>query len=98
MLLEDVGEQAYRLDRMLTQLKLAGILDSVSALILGHFVGPGGGDLQPEVERIVMELTAGRDVPVISGFPHGHKLPNVTLPIGMPTELDTDRSLLRIVQ
>jgi muramoyltetrapeptide carboxypeptidase len=97
LLLEDVAEPAYRLDRMLTQLGLAGILDAVSAVILGHFVGPRGSNVLPDVERVVMELTATRNVPVISGFPHGHTLPNVTVPIGMIAELETDRSVFRVV-
>jgi len=95
LLLEDVNEPVYRVDRMLTQLKLAGILDSVAAVVLGHFLDSGGIDVAPEVETIVMELTAKSNLPVISGFPHGHKLPNVTVPMGMRVELDTRGPFLR---
>lgn len=96
LLLEDVNEPAYRLDRMLTQLKLTGILDAVAAVVLGHFLGPDGTNVIADVERIVMELTANREVPVVSGFPHGHTLPNVTVPIGMMVELDTDEQFLKV--
>jgi len=96
LLLEDVNEPAYRVDRMLTQLKLAGILDAVAGVVLGHFLDSGGIDVTPEIEPIVMELTAQNNMPVISGFPHGHTLPNVTVPIGMTVELDTSGPSLRI--
>jgi muramoyltetrapeptide carboxypeptidase len=98
LLLEDVNEPAYRLDRMLTQLKLAGILDAVSGLVLGHFLGPEGTDLGEDVDRVVIELTRNRDVPIVSSFPHGHTLPNVTVPIGMPVELDTEEPLLQVAR
>jgi muramoyltetrapeptide carboxypeptidase len=95
LFLEDIGEAPYRIDRMLTQLKLAGILDGLSGLILGHFIGPDGNDLAPEAERLVLEMTRSHPIPVISGFPHGHKLPNLTLPHGARVELDTEaRSMI----
>ena len=96
LFLEDVNEAAYRIDRMLTQLKLAGILKKVKALALGHFSGPEGEDLGPEVDRIVMDLTRDKRIPIISGFPHGHVLPNLTIPHGAPVRLDTDRALLKV--
>lgn len=94
LLLEDVNEAPYRVDRMLTQLKLAGILGRVEGVILGYFDGPGGKDIAEDVEHILLELTAANPVPVISGFPHGHRLPNLTIPIGLKVELDTDRGRL----
>jgi muramoyltetrapeptide carboxypeptidase len=87
LLLEDVSEPLYRLDRMLTHLKLAGVLTVVGAIVLGHFVGPDGNDLSAEVAEIVLELTRECPVPVLSGFPHGHVLPNLTLPHGAVVEL-----------
>lgn len=96
LLLEDVGEAAYRIDRMLTQLKLANILDQVSAVIIGHFVGPDGEDLQSEIEELLLTFTGNRTVPIVSGFPHGHILPNITVPHGVPVELDSDPISLRV--
>jgi muramoyltetrapeptide carboxypeptidase len=94
LFLEDVNEPPYRIDRMLTQLRLARVLEKVGALVLGHFLGPDGEDLGQEVDGIVMELTKDTSVPIISGFPHGHVLPNVTLPHGAPVRLDTDQATL----
>jgi len=96
LFLEDVNEPPYRIDRMLTQLKLAGAFEEVGALALGHFIGPEGEDLGQEVDGIVIELTKDRPVPIISGFPHGHVLPNVTIPHGAPVRLDTDQAMLEV--
>ena len=96
LFIEDVNEPPYRIDRMLTQLRLVGALQKVEALILGHFLGPDGEDLGQEVDSIVMELTADRPVPIISGFPHGHVLPNLTIPHGAPVRLETDQAILQV--
>jgi len=96
LILEDIQEPAYRLDRMLTQLKLAGVLDSVGGIVLGHFVGPEGEDQADQVERIVMELLGGNRIPVVSRYPHGHVLPNLTIPHGATVTLDTATSELKV--
>jgi muramoyltetrapeptide carboxypeptidase len=90
LFLEDVNEPLYRIDRMLTQLKLAGILDRINGLILGYFLGPRRSNLQRDVEKRAMELTGNAHFPVISSFPHGHALPNLTIPHGMPCRLETE--------
>lgn len=89
LLLEDVNEPMYRLDRMFTQLRLAGIYDRISGIVLGHFIGSDGSDLSDHVEDLVLEMTKQFEFPVVSRFPHGHGLPNVTLPHGMTAILDT---------
>jgi muramoyltetrapeptide carboxypeptidase len=97
LFLEDVNEAPYRLDRMLTHLKLAGVLDGSSAIVLGHFVGDDGQDLSSATESLVRELTADRPVPIIAGFPHGHVLPNVAIPHGAMVELATAPASLRVI-
>jgi muramoyltetrapeptide carboxypeptidase len=89
LLLEDINEPEYRIDRMFTQLKLAGVLDRISALILGHFIGPKGERLDQSVAALASELTPNTVTPIIGGFPHGHRLPNLTVPIGARMNLDT---------
>ncbi len=91
LLLEDINEPAYRIDRMLTQLKLAGALALIGGMVLGHFVGPDdNGNLGSTVEKIALELTEDNPIPVVSRFLHGHTLPNLTVPHGIPADLDTD--------
>lgn len=84
LFLEDVSERPYRLDRMLTQLRLAGILDSASALVLGEFLEcdePGG---QPSARSVLADLLKDFAGPVVYGFPSGHTAgPLVTLPLGV---------------
>jgi len=96
LFLEDVNEPLYRVDRMLTQLKLAGILERISGLILGYFLGPRRSDLRREVEKRAMELAKDAQFPIISGFPHGHALPNLTIPHGMPCHIETEPLRLTI--
>ena len=76
--------------------QVAGVLEKVGALVLGHFLGPDGEDLGQEVDGIVMELTTDMPLPIISGFPHGHTLPNLTLPHGAPVRLDTHKETLEV--
>jgi muramoyltetrapeptide carboxypeptidase len=97
LLLEDVSEPVYRIDRMLTQLKLAGVLDKVGGVILGHFLGSDNAGTVADVEGIVLELTAKKAIPIISGYPHGHALPNLTVPFGVRVEMQTDRLHLAVV-
>ena len=84
LFLEDVSERPYRLDRMLTQLRLAGIVDSASAVVLGEFLEcdePGG---QPSARSVLAELLKDFAGPVVYGFPSGHTAgPLVTLPFGV---------------
>lgn len=96
LLLEDVNEPLYRIDRMLTHLRSAGVLEGISGLVLGHFTGPKDRDQSMEVAEIVLELTECWDLPIVAGFPHGHLLPNVTVPIGVPVHLDTGAMVLRV--
>jgi len=98
LFLEDVGEPLYRIDRMLVHLKLAGIISAAKGVVLGYFIGPAGEDLRDDVARLVAELTAGAPVPVVSHFPHGHRLPNLTLPHGAVVELDTERRALLVAE
>lgn len=98
LFLEDVNEPAYRIDRMLTQLKLARVLDRVAGIVLGHFTGNDGNDLSLDAGEILSGLLSDRAIPVLCGFPHGHVLPNLTLPHGALVELATDPPSLSVAQ
>lgn len=94
LFLEDVSEPLYRIDRMLVHLKLAGVIAAAAGFVLGHFIGPAGEDLREDAARLVREITAGTQVPVVTHYPHGHRLPNLTLPHGAVVELDTRQPAL----
>lgn len=84
LFLEDVAERPYRIDRMLTQLRLSGILGRASALVFGEMARcdePGGN---PAARQVVADLTAGFPGPVVYGLPSGHTAgPTLTLPFGV---------------
>jgi muramoyltetrapeptide carboxypeptidase len=96
--LEDVGERPYRLDRMLTQLSLAGILRRAAAVIFGEMPGcdePGG---MPPARAVVEVLTREVAGPILYGFPSGHTAgPCWTLPLGIRVRVSTEgRPALRV--
>ena len=84
LFLEDVAERPYRLDRMVTQIRLAGVLDAASAVVLGEFIEcdePRGG---PSARTVLEELFEDFSGPVLYGFPSGHTAgPLITLPFGV---------------
>jgi muramoyltetrapeptide carboxypeptidase len=84
LFLEDVGERPFRLDRMVTQLRLAGVLGRAAAIVLGDFVDcdePGG---VPAAKAVLADLLKDFDGPVVHGFPSGHtRAAFVTLPFGV---------------
>ena len=87
LLLEDVNEAPYRVDRMLSQLRLAGVLDKVSGVVLGSFTTKEP-DEPAKIDAILREYFGGLKVPVIIGFPAGHAPANATLPHGGLVEID----------
>jgi muramoyltetrapeptide carboxypeptidase len=84
LFLDEVAERPYRLDRMLTQLYLSGILSRASALVFGELPRcdePGG---TPTAREVVEELTRGFRGPILYGLPSGHTAgPTMTLPFGV---------------
>jgi muramoyltetrapeptide carboxypeptidase len=91
LLIEDVGEAPYRIDRMLTQLRLAGILDHLSALLLGTFDDcfvPTEMEDSPTLEEIVEDAVGDRNLPVVGGVAYGHRRRRVVLPVGVSVCVD----------
>jgi muramoyltetrapeptide carboxypeptidase len=85
LFLEDVGEKPYRIDRYLTQLRLAGALDGIAALAIGQLTGcDDGGVLAADVVR---ETALALGVPAVEGLPAGHEDANFALPLGAQATL-----------
>ena len=72
LILEDIGEAPYRIDRMLTQLLLAGAFDCCAGIIFGNFTGCGE---VPGVTAVLKDFANRAACPVFSGAAHGHELP-----------------------
>ena len=88
LLLEDVNELPYRVDRLLTQLERAGWFERVAGLALGSWTECG------DVEPVLVERLAGLGVPVAAGLGFGHCAAQATIPLGVPAELDADAGTL----
>jgi muramoyltetrapeptide carboxypeptidase len=86
LFIEDKGEPLYRVDRMLSHLRLAGVINDLSGLISGSFTECG--DIK-DIKKILKDITSGTDIPVITGLPVGHDRENKAIPMGIQAELDT---------
>ena len=94
LIFEDVGEMTYRIDRMLTQMTLAGCFDGIVGLILGAFKKCG----QPnEIVEIFDNIFHKADIPILAGFDVGHGKTNLTIPIGRDATLDTAKKRLYVI-
>jgi muramoyltetrapeptide carboxypeptidase len=93
LFLEDVGEPAYRVDRMLTQLARAGVLDGVSGLAFGRFTDCPDGE-SGAVAEVLRETAERVGVPAVADLPFGHVAHNCTLPVGGSALLDADSGAL----
>ena len=96
LLLEDVTEELYRIDRMLTQLALGGLFDNVAGVVFGRcshcdYKGPTFS-----LEEILRDRLGSLGVPAISGLSFGHIEQKLTLPIGAMATLDADAGTLSI--
>ncbi|MCX5888218.1 MAG: LD-carboxypeptidase [Deltaproteobacteria bacterium] len=94
LFLEDHNEARYRLDRMIHQLLLAGVLAGVKGVVLGAFTGCGTTEGLLEVFKSALEPLG---VPVLAGLPVGHQPDNHTLPLGAWARLDAGEASLTLL-
>ncbi len=94
LFIEDVNEPLYRIDRLLTHLRLAGKLDRLRGVLVGDVAGVDVLAL----ERLLTQELGGLGIPVLSGWRSGHCDPNLTLPMGALVRLDADRQQLVLEQ
>lgn len=100
LFLEDVDEQPYRVDRLLTQLDLAGVLPSLAGVLLGHFTRCKGRGRKPSLplDEVLIERFAGRGYPVVAGLPFGHIARKITVPQGISVSIDTQRQSIELLE
>ncbi|MEJ7619017.1 MAG: hypothetical protein WKF30_19025 [Pyrinomonadaceae bacterium] len=100
--LEDVDEEPYSIDRMLTQLRLAGKLANIAGLIFGACEDCGPRDYKPSMVlpyslgEVLDNILGDLRVPVLSGLTIGHTNDQLTLPLGVRATLDADRGTLEL--
>ena len=101
LFIEDIEEEPYRVDRYLAQLRMAGILDQISGLVLGQFVDCVPSDPETpnlKIEQVFDDYFSGLDIPIISNFAYGHVPVKNTLPVGLQVELDTEKGGLILTE
>jgi muramoyltetrapeptide carboxypeptidase len=100
LFLEDVSERLYRIDRYLTQLRLAGKFESIAGVLLGSFSYDEGdqADKPHDVATFLAEFFADIQVPVLADFPAGHDRYNLTLPMGGRIKLDADNQEVTLLE
>ncbi|THD65798.1 LD-carboxypeptidase [Robertkochia marina] len=97
--IEEIEEEPYRVDRMLTQLLQSATFTKASAVILGIFAGCNKAR-NPEsftLKEVLTDLLGDLDMPVAYGYPIGHIDENATLPIGVPVEVNTGEITVKIL-
>ena len=102
LIIEDIGEAPYRIDRMLTHLRLTGILQQLSGLGFGAFTKC---DEDKDVDKkasfelldIFRDRTQGLKIPIVSKLPIGHCLGNAALPQGSQAILNGDKGRLSLL-
>ncbi len=101
LMLEEVDERPYRIDRMLTQLKLSGALKDLKGLVIGQFTQCETNDpTRPSLRcvEVLQDFTRAMDVPTLAGLCHGHVSRKVTLPWGVRARLETKTGRLEIME
>lgn len=102
LFLEDVGEEPYRIDRMLTQLRLAGILERVAGIVFGESVDCGPAEFRPgfpctfSLEEVLFDRLGDLGVPVFYGLTAGHGSDKLTLPFGVKASIDAAAGTITI--
>jgi muramoyltetrapeptide carboxypeptidase len=96
LVLEDVNEAAYRIDRMLTALVCSGALDGVAGVILGDFLNCPAEPYGMTTEHVLRAGLSKLRVPIVAGLPFGHGRLNEPLPLGLPALIDADAGFATI--
>lgn len=89
LVLEDIDEPEYRIDRLLTQLRTSGQADGVRAVIAGHFTNC-------DARGSLVDFADALGAPLFAGLPAGHQAPNHTLPLGARARLDARNAILEV--
>jgi muramoyltetrapeptide carboxypeptidase len=100
LFLEDIDEEPYRIDRMLTQLRLTGVFERCAGVVLGHWTRcePKDPDRSLTLAQVFSDVIAPARKPTITGFQAGHSTPTLSFPLGVEAVLDADTGTLEIVE
>lgn len=96
--IEDVSEAPYRLDRLLTQWRMSGVLKGVAGIAIGRFsqCDPPANLPSFSVDAVLRDRLGDLGIPIVADLPFGHDGANAALPVGVVAHLDGDRGTLEI--
>lgn len=101
LFLEEIGEDPYRVDRMLTHLGNAGMLSRLSGVAMGHFTDCVPRDAAAPslpLDAIMAGTAKNTGKPFLTGFPIGHEKRMVTVPVGIRARLDADEGMITLLE
>ena len=100
LFIEDVGEDIYRIDRMMTHLKIAGILDQISGFIFGQCTNclPSGGYASLTLEQVINDHIKPLEIPAWMGAQIGHIEPILTFPMGVEVEINANTGTINYLE
>ncbi|MBL8003729.1 MAG: LD-carboxypeptidase [Candidatus Kapabacteria bacterium] len=104
LFMEEILEEPYRVDRMITQLLLGGKLDDCNGIIMGHFTKceatskSASFKAQFSLREVLMDRFQHLSVPVLYGFPFGHILEKLTIPFGVKARISTEEKSLTLLE
>jgi muramoyltetrapeptide carboxypeptidase len=101
LILEEIGELPYRIDRMLNQLRLNNVFNEVSGIIFGAFIDCNEQDPEKKtltLGEIVDDYVRELKIPVVYNFKHGHIKDNITVPFGIMMKLNASRDYIEITE
>lgn len=101
LLLEEVNEAPYRVDRMLNQLRLSKVFKQIKGIILGHFVDCVESDPTKRtfsLNEVIIEYFQGLKIPVVYNIRHGHVKENITIPYGLRCVVNASRDYVEITE
>jgi muramoyltetrapeptide carboxypeptidase len=101
LIIEDIDEEPYRVDRYLAQLKLAGVFEKIAGIVLGQFIDCMPKDPEKpslELDQIFSDYFGHLNIPIIANFAYGHGTIKHTIPIGIHAILDTEQGGLVLTE
>lgn len=100
LFVEEIGEDPYRIDRNLTQLRLAGILNRLNGIVFGRFENclPKPNEPSLTIERIICDVTSDLHIPILAELPYGHIDKKYTIPVGTRVYLDAEQGYIELLE
>jgi len=92
---EDVDESVYRIDRMLTHLRLSGRMKNIRGVVIGKLKGCGS---EEEIDSLLLEFFGSSGIPTVRNFPFGHQGDNMLMPVGAHVRLDSSDNSFTITE